>query len=86
MMKQNRGYKKGDQMKFPIVFLFFSFIYLQAGQPPRKPRSNSFLERVKAQHKKQAWDDKDFGPKLPESKRTNPHLANLKKKSPAFGN
>ena len=93
-MKQNRGYKKGDQMKFPIVFLFFSFIYLQASQPPKRThksfRRNSLSRLQREQAAQKRRDIVDMGTVLSKSSpvktRTNSHLAKLRPKSLSTGN
>ena len=90
MMKQNRGYKKGDQMKFPIVFLFFSFIYLQASQPPKKTRKSlrrnslSRVEQLRKEKEKPPWFE--MSKSSPVKTRTNPYLAKLRQKPLSTGN
>ena len=79
-------------MKFPIVFLFFSFIYLQASQPPKKTRKSlrrNSLSRLRQFEKQRQRDIRDMGIDLSKSSpviRTSPYLAKLRQKSSSTGN
>ncbi len=75
-------------MKVKLIILVASVVVgLQASQPPKKRRNS--ISRLRQFEKQKQSDIRDMGMDLSKKSpviKTNPHLANLKKKSPAFGN